>query len=547
MADFDAQQPVRAIATQFTTEVANATGTTINPAEEFAQGSTTSGQSGPLMQAAVTTGVPTYTTGTTNPLSMDINGNLRVAIDASASEQSVNLNQVGGAAYSLGQKTMANSMPITIASDQSALPVTQSTSPWVDNITQWDSVALGAPSAYGTSPGAVTVIGVNAFITNVPAVSQSGAWNITNITGTISLPTGASTSALQTSGNASLTTIATNTTPLAQGSTTTGQSGDLSMGAVTTAPPTYTTGTTQPLSLDTSGNLRVTIDSSVSEQNVNLNQVGGVAYSLGQKTMANSMPVVLSSDQSAIPVTQSTTPWVTNVTQWDSTVLGAPSAYGTSPGAVTVIGVNAFITNTPTVTANQGGTWNINNITGTISLPTGAATSALQTTGNTSLATIATTLTLAQGSTTSGQTGSLQFGAVTTAAPTYTTGQSSPLSLDTAGNLRTTTIVSTPAATLTYFTDASVATNATVTHSVAGPVNLDAIHGSGSGEIKMTIAIGITGSEVTLWNGFTSASNQDCEFTLKNTYVIPAGSSAKVTLKNRDTAAQDLYLTFVTH
>lgn len=43
---------------------------------------------------------------------------------------------------------------------------------------------------------------------------------------------------------------------------------------------------------------------------------------------------------------------------------------------------------------------------------------------------------LAQGSTTSGQTGSLVMGAVTTAAPSYTTAQTSPLSLDTAGNLR---------------------------------------------------------------------------------------------------------------
>jgi len=42
-----------------------------------------------------------------------------------------------------------------------------------------------------------------------------------------------------------------------------------------------------------------------------------------------------------------------------------------------------------------------------------------------------------QGSTTAGQTGGLILGAVTTGAPTYTTAQSSPLSLDTAGNLRT--------------------------------------------------------------------------------------------------------------
>ena len=41
-----------------------------------------------------------------------------------------------------------------------------------------------------------------------------------------------------------------------------------------------------------------------------------------------------------------------------------------------------------------------------------------------------------QGSTTAGQSGMLSQGAVTTANPTYTTAQTSPLSLDTAGNLR---------------------------------------------------------------------------------------------------------------
>lgn len=45
--------------------------------------------------------------------------------------------------------------------------------------------------------------------------TQSGTWNITNISGTINLPTGASTSALQTTGNTSLATIATNTTGVA--------------------------------------------------------------------------------------------------------------------------------------------------------------------------------------------------------------------------------------------------------------------------------------------------------------------------------------------
>jgi hypothetical protein len=73
------------------------------------------------------------------------------------------------------------------------------------------------------------------------------------------LPAGASTSALQTTGNTSLATIVTNTNGLsvAQGSTTASQVGGLVQGAVTTAAPTYTTGQTNPLSLNTSGALRV--------------------------------------------------------------------------------------------------------------------------------------------------------------------------------------------------------------------------------------------------------------------------------------------------
>lgn len=44
------------------------------------QGSTTSGQSGALVQGAVTTGSPAYTTAQTSPLSLDTSGNLRVNV-----------------------------------------------------------------------------------------------------------------------------------------------------------------------------------------------------------------------------------------------------------------------------------------------------------------------------------------------------------------------------------------------------------------------------------------------------------------------------------
>lgn len=107
------------------------------------------------------------------------------------------------------------------------------------------------------------------------SVDSTGKQNINNISGTVSLPTGASTSSLQTTGNTSVASIDTKT-------------------------PT-----------------------------------------IGQKTMSGSSPVAIASDQSAIP-------------------------------------------------ASQSGTWNINNVSGTVSLPTGASTSALQTTGNASLSSIDT-------------------------------------------------------------------------------------------------------------------------------------------------------------
>lgn len=57
--------------------------------------------------------------------------------------------------------------------------VTQGTVPWVDDITQWANVALGAPSNYGTSPGTVAVPGVNAFITNIPSVTIADGADVT--------------------------------------------------------------------------------------------------------------------------------------------------------------------------------------------------------------------------------------------------------------------------------------------------------------------------------------------------------------------------------
>lgn len=46
-----------------------------------------------------------------------------------AANSSVNVNQFGGTGVSLGQKTMASSMPIVVASDQSAIPISAASLP----------------------------------------------------------------------------------------------------------------------------------------------------------------------------------------------------------------------------------------------------------------------------------------------------------------------------------------------------------------------------------------------------------------------------------
>jgi len=108
---------------------------------------------------------------------------------------------------------------------------------------------------------------------------------------------------------------------------------------------------------------------------------------LGPTTTANSQAVVLPSDQTAIPVTgtfyQTTQP--VSLASLPSLATGSNaigSITNTSFAATqaTAANLNATVVGTGTfaVQAAQSGTWNITNISGTVSLPTGAATSAKQ-------------------------------------------------------------------------------------------------------------------------------------------------------------------------
>lgn len=163
----------------------------------------------------------------------------------------------------------------------------------ISDISDSIKIGNGSGSLFATLTIVGGDIGLDVNVLNIIPVSQSGNWDIRNIIGTVSLPTGASTSALQTTGNTSLSSIDSK--------------------------------------IDVSLSTRAS-ESTLSALNAKFN-------SLGQKAMAASAPVVIASDQSAIP-------------------------------------------------ASQSGTWNINNISGPVSLPTGASTLAAQNTGNSSLSSI---------------------------------------------------------------------------------------------------------------------------------------------------------------
>lgn len=330
--------------------------------------------------------------------------------------------------------------------------------------------------------------------------AQSGTWNVNNIAGTISLPTGAATeSTLGTlllnstftgrlpAAFASADNIAAQTATFVHGGLMAWDSGGgnwdrllLTSGALHVNVQNATLAVTQ------SGTWNINSITTLPALATGANTIGAV--NLAQYTpVTGRLPV----DGSGVtqPVSGSVT-----VTQGTGTNLhvvcdsGCSSSAGFADNSAFTFGTTAVnpiagvlddtATNTATensaavarITAQKGLHVNIRNNSGTelgvsgaplrvdptgtttqpisaasLPLPTGAATLAEQQTQTTALQLI-DNLPLAQGATTSGQNGVLVQGAVTTAAPTYTTGNTNPISLQTDGSQRV-AVTNTPAVT----------------------------------------------------------------------------------------------------
>ncbi len=161
---------------------------------------------------------------------------------------------------------------------------------------------------------------------------------------------------------------------------------------------------------------------------------------------------------------------------------GTNSRYITIDSSGHPIVVGAGVAGTP-----SGGVISIQGVaSGTVVPISGTITANIGTTNGLALDTSVNGILLSQGSTTSGQKGPLIQGAVTTAAPTYSTAQTSPLSLTTAGALRI------DGSAVTQPVSGTVTANAgTGTFNIAGTVTANA----GTGNFNNS-AIGTVGSAV---------------------------------------------------
>ena len=230
-------------------------------------------------------------------------GNVIGTVNQGGSNWSTNVTQFGGAAVVTGTGISGAGVPRVTVSSDTVFSVNQGGTWNIGNITGTVPLPTGAstaakqpalgtagiPSAdvlsvQGISGG--TALAVNGSggtfpVTGTVTANQGGAWNITNISGTISLPTGAASAAKQpalgTAGTPSTDVITIQGAPAMTALKTNinGSSGAvmdfpgqnatapanalLIGGEFNTAPTTISTGNASPLQLDNSGNLKVNI------------------------------------------------------------------------------------------------------------------------------------------------------------------------------------------------------------------------------------------------------------------------------------------------
>jgi hypothetical protein len=95
----------------------------------------------------------------------------------------------------------------------------------------------------------------------------------------------------------------------------------------------------------------------------------------------------------------------------------------------------------------------------------------------------------------------------------------------------------------------AVAANASDTHTYTpgATVKLDQVEASASGQIKIEVKVGVTGSEVSKWVAFTSKGDLKASLKLPNPITVTTADSVLVIITNTDNQAQDVYSSILVH
>lgn len=212
---------------------------------------------------------------------------------------------VGGYEEKVGQKTKAKSLPVTLASDEDTLPVSASSLPLPSGAATEAKQDTGNTSLGNIDTKLPASVGQKAMAASLPVVVASDQSAVPISAVSLPLPSGAATSANQTTGNSSLSSIDTKTPALGQAVMASSQPVAIAsnQSAVPVSGPltdTQLRATAVPVSASA-----LPLPSGAATESTLAAQSAKLPASLGQKAMAASMSVAIASDQGSIPVTGS--------------------------------------------------------------------------------------------------------------------------------------------------------------------------------------------------------------------------------------------------
>jgi hypothetical protein len=319
----------------------------------------------------------------------------------------VNLTAVGGSAITLGSQGSAASLPVVIANNQGAIPIsgsitatnpsvgtTGSTAPTQATLigvnvagtmqaptglvaTTINATAIVPRHDLSSIGGTALAIGQAAMAASMPVVIASNQSALTTVvSGTVTVVGSTTSFNLVQVGNSAITLGAAASVASLPVVIATNQAAIPISGSITaTNPSVGTTATAIPaqatlLGINVGGSMRaqtgLNIVGTTYVAQIDNSSVGGIPYSLGSNAMASSMPVTIATDQPALPISGTLTATFTgtsavNITQVGGTAIAIGSATMASSFPVVIASdqktLTTIISGTPLVNLSQvGGT-----------------------------------------------------------------------------------------------------------------------------------------------------------------------------------------------